>query len=93
MLGSLADVRQSLRGMGSDLVIRMSPLKEAFQDITQQCNIAEIITEEEVEHRSAPLNLLTLRLQQKHAYNTSPTSGPLDICTWRLYMHASLSSW
>ncbi|BDA47584.1 probable pheophytinase, chloroplastic at C-terminar half [Coccomyxa sp. Obi] len=49
--GSLADVRQSLRGMGSDLVIRMSPLKDAFQDITQQCNITEIITEEEVEHR------------------------------------------
>lgn len=53
LLGSLADVRHSLRGQGSDLVIRVSPLQAAFQEIVQHCSINEIIAEEEVEHRCA----------------------------------------
>lgn len=53
LLGSLADVRHSLQGKGSDLVIRLSSLQEAFQEVAQQCSGGEIIAEEEVEHRSA----------------------------------------
>ena len=53
MLGSLADVRHSLRGKGSDLVVRVGPLQEAFQEIVRQSSVGEIIAEEEVEHRCA----------------------------------------
>ena len=63
--------------MGSDLVIRVSPLQEAFQDITQECSIGEIITEEEVEHRCAALKVLTLQPQQKHACTITSKSWTL----------------
>ncbi|KAK9905885.1 hypothetical protein WJX75_008118 [Coccomyxa subellipsoidea] len=51
LLGSLADVRHSLRVKGSDLVVRVGPLQKSFQEVILQCSVREIIAEEEVEHR------------------------------------------
>lgn len=51
LLGSLADIRQSLQEMGSNLMVRTGPLQQTFQEVHQQCQASSVILEEEVEHR------------------------------------------
>ena len=51
LLGALRSLRDGLRALGSDLIIRAGFTQKVLPDFIRQVNARQVVIEEEVEHR------------------------------------------
>ena len=55
LLGALRSLRDGLRALGSDLIIRAGSTQKLLPELARHVHARQVIIEEEVEHRSVPL--------------------------------------
>jgi len=53
LLGAVAALREGLRALGSDLLVRVGPPAAEVPEVARLLGAARVVAEEEVEHRRA----------------------------------------